>query len=170
MRIFLTGMMGCGKSFWAPKIAALGGFDSVDLDEYIEEKMQQSVSDIFKNMGEPFFRKTESECLTEIIQRHIHCIVATGGGTPCFHNNFELMKASGKVVYLRYELHTLVERIAAFKEQRPLLNQLADADVLEVLTEIYEPRKKYYENSDIIIDMNQCDEANFAKKFIQKYV
>ncbi len=170
MRIFLTGMMGCGKSFWAPRIATAGGLECIDLDHYIEEKMKQSISNLFATKGEAQFRQIEHICLIEVIERYPHCIVATGGGTPCFLNNMELMKASGKVSYLKTPLETLAERVATSTLKRPLLEQATPTDLLKTLSEIYHSRKKCYEKSDYIIDMNQSDETTFAETFLKNYV
>lgn len=170
MRIFLTGMMGCGKSFWAPRIAATAGLQCIDLDHFIEEKTQQCISDLFETKGESYFRQIEKFYLLEIIEKYTHCIVATGGGTPCFHNNMERMKGAGKVMYLKTHLEILAERIANSNRKRPLLKQASTTELIRTLTDIYQSRKNCYEKSDHIIDMNHCDETTFAETFLKNYV
>lgn len=170
MRIFLTGMMGCGKSFWGNKIAEIHHLDFIDLDEYIEQKLGCRISEIFKNEGERYFRDKESFYLKEIIMTYPHCIVATGGGTPCFHLNMQLMKESGIVVYLKTDLSMLAHRIFNNTPSRPLAASSTIEELMKVLENIYSERRKIYEQSERIIDMNQIDEAKFAENFIDEYV
>jgi len=62
-RIFLIGMMGSGKSYWAAKIAKwikAGGYDLDDLIEMVEET---TISAIFAEEGEVYFRKLETKIL-----------------------------------------------------------------------------------------------------------
>ena len=83
MLIFLIGFMGAGKSTQAKKLAARLNFESIDLDELIEQVNKQSISEIFKANGEHHFRKIESEALRTISEQQ-NTVIATGGGTPCF--------------------------------------------------------------------------------------
>ena len=66
-KIFLLGFMGCGKSTLGKKLANKLGFHFFDLDKCIEEKVQMSITDIFKTKGEEQFRKLESEELINIL-------------------------------------------------------------------------------------------------------
>ncbi len=170
MRIFLTGMMGSGKSFWAKKIASSGNMLFIDLDKYIEDKLFMSIGKIFKEKGETYFRIIENKYLNEIITTYENIILATGGGTPCFYDNMNQMKKSGRVIYLKTDIDELVKRIIHSAEMRPLINQ-SDTRILKTeLEDILSSRKSIYEQSDIIIDMNQVDESNFAENFIKNYV
>ncbi|HOR39786.1 MAG TPA: shikimate kinase, partial [Paludibacteraceae bacterium] len=97
-RIFLIGYMGAGKTTIGEQLAERLGYKFLDMDHVIEEKMQQSVSQIFSEKGEEEFRRLERECLEEISTEQ-NVVVATGGGAPCFYDNMERMNAYGLTVY-----------------------------------------------------------------------
>ena len=63
--IFLTGFMGTGKTTVGKKIADLTGMKFHDLDRLIEETAGLSIPEIFKEKGEPWFRRLESKLLIE---------------------------------------------------------------------------------------------------------
>jgi shikimate kinase len=164
MRIFLTGMMGCGKTFWGKKIADELRWPFIDLDEYIQEKMHLTIAEIFRQESEDFFRLQEKKYLTDLIAAFPEGIIATGGGTPCFFDNLAVMKKAGRVVYLKTEPATLAASLRKAADKRPLLNAPAQ-DLTLQLEELLLQRKIFYEQSDLIIEMNQTDETNFAEIF-----
>jgi len=53
-----------------------------DLDTIIVENEGKSVSEIFAEKGEEYFRYTEKETLEEIAERHESFILSCGGGRP----------------------------------------------------------------------------------------
>jgi shikimate kinase len=48
-------------------------------------------------------------------------IVSTGGGTPCFYNNMELMNRYGVTIFLNTPVPILVQRLLNGKRKRPLV-------------------------------------------------
>ena len=89
--IFLIGYMGAGKSVVGRLLSQINGFNFYDLDEYIEAKEGKKVSEIFNENNEVYFRKIENKYLKEISLLKNNKIISTGGGTPCFQNNFEII-------------------------------------------------------------------------------
>ena len=69
MIIVLIGYMGSGKSTVGKELAKKLKFNFLDLDNYIENKYNSSISDIFDIHGEIYFRKIESECVREICKK-----------------------------------------------------------------------------------------------------
>ena len=63
MRYFLIGFMGSGKSKVGKIVAEQLHLKYIDLDEFIEESEQRSISDIFNNSGETYFRELEEKYL-----------------------------------------------------------------------------------------------------------
>ena len=94
--IFLIGYMGAGKSVVGRLLSQINGFNFYDLDEYIEAKEGKKVSEIFNENNEVYFRKIENKYLKEISLLKDNKIISTGGGTPCFQNNFEIINESSK--------------------------------------------------------------------------
>lgn len=116
-KFYLIGMPGCGKSTIGKAVAKDLKTDFVDLDVYIEQKTQKSIDTLFEN-GEEYFRKIETECLIEISQRS-NCIVATGGGIVTKSENSDIMKSSGKVIFIDASPQSILDKCPL--EGRPLL-------------------------------------------------
>ncbi|GLU16445.1 hypothetical protein SLE2022_328780 [Rubroshorea leprosula] len=120
--IFLVGMMGSGKTTVGKVLAEALGYSFVDSDVYVEKAVGgTSVTQIFNEYGEKFFRDNESEALQELSLMPKQ-VVATGGGAVVRAINWHYMK-QGITVYLDVPLDTLARRIAAVgTNSRPLLH------------------------------------------------
>ena len=92
--IYLIGLMGSGKSTLGPQLARNLQYEFIDMDSYIEEKEQLSIPQIFQKQGEDFFRKVEAEALNDLSSKQ-KVVISTGGGTPCFHDNLDVIKKTG---------------------------------------------------------------------------
>lgn len=144
--VFLIGMPGSGKSAVADVYSDFYGEQSFDTDELIEREYG-AISAIFSAHGEQYFRSKETEKLKEACA-FSDCFIATGGGLPMREENVRLMKANGKIVYLRTKLETLARRLSG-DNTRPLLV----GDNGAKLKTLYEQRTPIYESiADIIID------------------
>ena len=121
MRIFLLGYMGSGKSTIGDALAARLQLPFIDLDKRIEAHEGSNVSEIFERNGEHYFRSIESAVLEELIRTEASAVIATGGGTPCFNSNLDLMHVNGVTVYLKCRIETLMQRLQGTAETRPLL-------------------------------------------------
>src|SRR5512133_1158127 len=120
MRIYLVGYMGCGKSTIGRKVADLWGISFVDLDKYIEERYFKSVPASFAEEGESGFREKERISLLEVSQFE-NVVVGTGGGTPCFFDNMEIMNSNGVTVYISPDTDVLATRLIKSRTERPLI-------------------------------------------------
>lgn len=144
--IFLCGFMGCGKSTIGKLLAKKTGKNFTDLDIYIEEQQGMEIPDIFEKHGESYFRKIESECLSDFGK--IGCIIATGGGALLTKENAEIAKNSGYVVFIDTPFEICYNRIKGDKN-RPIAYNSTEAQLLER----YNMRRPLYiENSDAIVD------------------
>ena len=98
------------------------GYPFVDTDELFEEKYKISINDFFERYNEDSFRKIEKELLMETLN-HKDAIVATGGGTPCFFDNIDVIKRNGISIYLKTDLSLLVDRLTVVRKKRPLFKK-----------------------------------------------
>jgi shikimate kinase len=143
MRIFLIGMMGSGKSYCSKLLAQKLETRVYDLDFLIESNEEKTIAEMFEEDGEEFFRNKEAEILRWFDEKK-DCVVATGGGTPCFNNNIEWMNENGITIWLNEPTEVLVKRLKPEKEHRPLIKDLTDEELGSFLERKLEERRPYY--------------------------
>lgn len=90
------------------------------MDPLIEQHCGKSIREIFASEGEEGFRLHEKEVLAEIVAEQQECIVATGGGAPCFYDNMEVMNRAGVTVYFQMSPEKLAGRLEHGKAQTPV--------------------------------------------------
>lgn len=144
-RIFLIGLPGTGKSFLANLLADETGIETFDLDELIEQNEKRKISYIFETDGEERFREIEADMLKTIAEKNSF-ILATGGGTPCFHDGMSKMNSMGITVYLTEDKEVLVNRLSS-ASHRPLIKENAANRIDELLM----TRRQFYEQADLVV-------------------
>ena len=157
--IYLIGMMGSGKSTVGKALAQLMHAKFVDMDSMIEEKTGSTIRMIFEQRGEDKFRALEAEVLLELSQQS-GLVVATGGGTPCYHDNISVMNSTGTTVYLNTTDQVLVDRLSDHTDTRPLLDHHQD-DLGRRISTLLESRQGVYMQATVIIstDDSAVDEV-----------
>lgn len=148
MKIFLIGFMGCGKSTLGRKLATKLGYDLIDLDHQIEKNTGLAVGDYFSTHGEEAFRKLESETL-QAFDYPKNCVIATGGGTPCFFDNIDWMNANGTTIYIEMPPAALAKRLESGIAKRPLLRNLTPEGVLEFIGSKLAEREPFYTKASL---------------------
>ncbi len=141
--IFLVGFMGSGKSYWGNIWSRQNNLPFFDLDEIIETQQQKTIAQIFEQSGEPHFRILETATLQNFSASQ-NCIVACGGGTPCFNNNMQWMNDNGLTIYLKATPDEIVERIKYELEKRPLLKTLSEQELFAFIEKKIEEREEFY--------------------------
>ena len=66
--IVLCGFMGCGKTTVGKNIERITDRKFIDMDAFIEQKQNMTVSEIFDKYGEQSFRDMEFEACKELAQ------------------------------------------------------------------------------------------------------
>lgn len=151
--IFLVGFMCSGKSTLGRLLAESCGMRFIDLDNYIQDKNQMSVSDLFAKFGEATFRKIERDALHDVAKMS-GVVIATGGGTPCFFDNMQFMLDSGRCVYLYVNPNLLVDRLVRYSENRPLLKGKSREEINEYLCKTLPAREIYYKKAHKVADID----------------
>ncbi|MNK37720.1 Shikimate kinase [compost metagenome] len=155
MIVFLVGFMGCGKSTKAKQLANLLECPVIDIDAVIVEQQGMSIADYFAANGEGAFRQLENEVLKSFDYPET-CVVATGGGLPCFLDNMEWMNENGVTVYLEMTPPQLVSRLHN-REKRPLIKGMDDEQLLAFIIGKLEERNVFYHQAKLSINSFDLD-------------
>lgn len=159
--IVLVGFMGTGKSTVGKKLAERLGWSFCDSDVVLEEDQQTSISELFRNHGEAYFRALETETLARILASKSQ-VVATGGGAVLAEANRTCMLQHGYVVTLSASAETIIKRVS-MDTNRPLLQ----GNLEERVHSLLEQRKHAYDFAHTSIDTTELTEEQIADRIIQ---
>jgi shikimate kinase len=158
-QIYLVGFMGAGKTTTGAEVAAALGWQFADLDEAISRQAGKSIAEIFRDAGEPAFRRIERDVLFSLASVP-HLVVATGGGTYVAEENRNLVEAAGWSVWLQVSLAEAMRRCAG-TSSRPLWGGRAEIEAL------YRYRLEYYRCACIHVETEGVPPSRVAAKVIQ---
>lgn len=161
-RIFLIGMMGSGKSYWCKKLANKIKSGAYDLDYLIETMEEQTIAEIFAEHSEEYFRKAEAKMLRWFAEKKSF-VLATGGGTPCFHENMQWMNKHGVTIWIDEPIEVLAERLIKEKDHRPLIKSLSDNELHNFLSKKLEERTPFYSQATYHLKGNKISDRSFAE-------
>ena len=171
MKIVLIGYMGSGKSSIGKKLAEVLGIPFKDIDTEIEKETGSSISEIFSKKGEIYFRTIENKILKKLISQSESYVLATGGGTPCYANNMDVILEKEDVitVYLKIPLDVLTSRLYLEKDSRPLLAHLKTEDELnDFLRKHLFERVYYYNHAKLVIENKDENIDEIVEKIVSK--
>ncbi|MCZ8145760.1 shikimate kinase [Flavobacterium sp.] len=144
-KVVLTGYMGSGKSTIGALLAQQLGCTFVELDGEIEAVAGISIPTLFADKGELAFRKLEHQSFEQWMQSPTSFVMSTGGGTPCYYNHHEwLQREHVYSVYLKGSVTTLARRLQSQTAQRPLIQNLIEAELEEYIAKHLFDRSYYY--------------------------
>lgn len=136
--IILIGMPGCGKSTVASLLAKKLNRTCLDSDQFVEEKAQKTIPDIFAENGESEFRSLETQALA-CLGKQSECVISTGGGCITQMQNYPLLHQNGTIFWLKRNLEQLPtdgrplsqsHRLADLYAQRePLYRRFSDYEI-----------------------------------------
>ncbi|MEZ5082052.1 MAG: shikimate kinase [Bacteroidales bacterium] len=150
MRIYLVGYMGSGKTTLGKKLANEFKYKHVDLDKNIENKYHITIPDIFHRFDEKTFRKLEHESLKETLTSD-NIVISTGGGTPCFYDNMEIINKHGVSVYIKMTPDSLLKRLLKAKKKRPLIQKKSPEEIKEFIEQQLDLREPFYNQAHYTI-------------------
>ncbi len=163
MKIYLVGYMGSGKSTIGKKLAVLLGLEHIDLDWFFEETYKISVHHFFGKYDENAFRVIESQLVQKTSALN-NCVISTGGGTPCFHGNMDIINQHGISVYIRMHPDSLFERLKNSKRNRPRISHLTDEGLRKRINADLGVRTKFYQMANIEVKGEDIDVDALAEK------
>jgi len=161
--LILVGLPGSGKTTVGQAVADRTGRTFLDLDQEIERREGRSISQIFGEKGEPYFRKRERE-LTEELAMFGNMIVSPGGGWITDPETVGLVRPPSMLVYLKVRPDVALKRLGPLRMMRPLLSR---PNPLDELTRLLEARKAAYESADLVVNTELLDLQRVIEKVIE---
>ncbi len=117
--IVLIGLMGAGKSSVGRRLAQKLGMPFVDADAEIEMAAGKSITEIFADHGEAYFRDGERKVIARLLESGPQ-VLATGGGAFMNSETRDKIAARSVSVWLKADLPLLMKRVRR-RDDRPLL-------------------------------------------------
>ena len=160
--VFL-GMMGSGKSSIGYLVSKKLNLVFADIDNLIEKENGLSISEIFKNKGESFFRSLEEKITLKALEE-VNTIISLGGG------GFINKKIRNEVLinhfsfWLNWDESILIKRIKNSKK-RPLAFQATDQKIKKLIKQ----RIKIYSKAQFKINCNKLTKTEIVNKIIKIY-
>lgn len=163
-RIFLTGMMGSGKSTIGSLLALRFAIPFIDLDSEILRQEGRSIKQIFQAEGEATFREIEKRVFRQVAHRDSF-IMATGGGSFIQKTIRDEMLLNGVVVYLEASIRTLAERLADSTSERP---KLADGSAVDsTLESLFAARKDIYLQAHHRVNVDEFTPEEIVERIVR---
>lgn len=160
--VVLIGLMGAGKSTVGRRLAAVMGRDFVDADDAIEDAAQRSISEIFAEFGEAYFRDGERRVIARLMEE-TRGVIATGGGAFIDPETRSLILKKGIAVWIDCDIDTLVERTSR-RNHRPLLKT---GDPRDILSRLLNERGPFYAQAPIRVKSDEGPQADTTQAILR---
>ena len=161
--IVLVGLMGCGKSSIGKRLAAKLLLPFVDADDEIEKVAAKSISEIFADQGEAFFRDREHRVISRLLLSGPQ-VLATGGGAFMHPETRRDIEKLGISIWLRAELPVLMRRVLK-RDSRPLLKS---GNPEATMRRLMETRYPLYAQAGLIVDSREEPHDLIVSEIIER--
>ena len=157
-------MMGVGKTTVGKTLAERLSYSFTDVDRLIEFKEGCRINIIFKNKGESYFRKIETETTLKELKKN-KTVISLGGGS--FLNKIirNKIKKNSISFWLDLSIEKIVQRLKK-TNKRPLLYK---KNIAETVKKIYLERRRTYNEADFRINCNSLQPNEIVDKIIKYY-
>jgi shikimate kinase len=145
--IALIGLMGAGKTAVGRRLANRLDIAFTDVDDEIELAAGKTISEIFADHGEAYFRQGERRVIARLLESGPQ-VLATGGGAYMNAETRANIAKRGISIWLKAELPVLMSRVRR-RDHRPLL---ATDDPEKVMRELMKERYPVYAVADITVE------------------
>ncbi|XWN37936.1 MAG: shikimate kinase [Balneola sp.] len=162
---YITGFMGTGKSAIGSMLAKQLELPFHDLDKYLIKKEQASISKIFKERGEEYFRTKEWDYLLELT-RSFKGVVSLGGGALQNQHIVDHLKVHGLLIFLETPLEVILDRVLR-NPKRPIVrnekDEIKDRETLKnELETLYLSRIEFYNQAEVKLTTNGMEEKDMV--------
>ena len=160
--VFL-GMMGSGKSSIGLLVAKKLKLNFIDIDNEIEKKLGTTISKIFDDKGENFFRKVEEKMTLKKLKLH-SSVISLGGGAFINENIKNEVLKNHMSFWLKWNNDILLNRIKNSKK-RPLAINLSDNQIMDLINK----RSKVYAKALFEIKCDNQTKNEVVNKIVKIY-
>jgi shikimate kinase len=136
--------MGAGKTTVGKLLAEARGVLFVDTDLEIEKRSGKKVAEIFAKQGEAAFRKLERDVVAALAAEGTGRVIGLGGGAIVDPDNQRVILGAGRLVWLRANPETILERCLLEPGQRPLLEGGEREEKLKRIIHLLQERQQHY--------------------------
>lgn len=157
-------MRGSGKTTIGKLLSKKLNRKVLELDNLIEEKVGEKISDYISKNGWVKFRNLESEILSNAANSE-NSVISCGGGVVERPINIINLKRNGFLIYLAATIDTLYKRIGE-DNARPLLTETNSMKT--DLENIFQKRKDLYKKAaDLIISVDNKSIDEICQEIIK---
>jgi len=163
--VVLIGFMGTGKTAVGQTLEKRLNRQLIEVDSIIEQMAGKSISDIFKDEGEIYFRELEIEAIKKAAAWEKQ-IIACGGGAVLNTINIDRLRETGIIVNLAASTETILKRTSRGGSTRPLLNVELPAERITALMKFRQP---FYDRAaDFTVRTSKLSIDTIADKIIDR--
>lgn len=160
--LVLVGLMGAGKTSVGRRLAEKLDIPFVDADHEIEMAAGKTISELFTDHGEEYFREGERRVITRLLENG-NQVLATGGGAFMNAETRQKIKDHGISLWLKADIDVLLKRVAK-RNDRPLLQLDDPAAVMKRLIDLRYP---VYAQSDITVESRDVQHGQMVNDVIK---
>jgi shikimate kinase len=160
--LVLVGLMGAGKTSVGRRLAEKLEIPFVDADHEIELAAGKTISEIFNDHGEEYFREGERRVITRLLENGKQ-VLATGGGAFMNAETRDKIRGHGLSLWLKADLDLLLKRVAK-RNDRPLLLK---EDPAIVMKRLIDQRYPIYAEADITVESRDVQHGQMVNDVIK---
>ena len=163
--LVLVGMMGTGKSTIGKEVAKKLKIEFIDTDMLIEDEANMTITEIFKQNGEKYFRELEEKIFLKI-KNDKEKIISVGGGA--FINEFIRKKILKEYlsIWLNMDEDLIINRIKRNSKKRPKVDP---NNIEKSIKNLKKARDPIYKLANYEINCNLNSKNKIIEKIIDFY-
>ncbi len=157
-------MMAAGKTTIGFKLAKKLNCSFIDIDSEIEKSENDTITNIFDNKGEPYFRKIEEKKTLSFLEKS-DCVISIGGGAFLNEKIRKKIKKNSYSFWLNWKIKTILTRVIK-NSRRPLALRLSNKD----LANLYRKRVMFYKLSDFKVNCENKNKNEIINQIFKIYI
>ena len=163
--VALVGFVGVGKSSVGKLLAERLGKKYIEADSLIVQKAGKSISRIFQEDGEIYFRELEIETIKDIASEWGQ-VIDCGGGAVLNKINIDRLKLDSVIVWLTASAAIILKRASADGDGRPLLKGKIG---IEDINSLIHFRKPFYRlAADIKVNTSRLGIKSVVTRIVEQ--